>query len=146
MQVKEVQARLTEARTALAPWHEKMRAIDNQRQLAGTKAELLRKQASAATTRRDEVAADLASSTKELKAEQARVSELEKQQAMHREEAETAKKLAEEAKKSAETAEQAVADAKGAQMGLAAAMDEVRNKGRALQGLLEAQDRGQLKV
>eukprot|EP00892_Ulva_mutabilis_P006902 jgi/Ulvmu1/4584/UM002_0313.1 len=146
VQVKEVQARLTEARTALAPWQAKMQAIRNERQLAETKAELLRKQASAATTRRGEVAAELENSEQELQAARASVSELEGQQAVHQAEAKLASQLAKEAQKHVGEAEQAVADAKGVQMGLAAAIDEIRNQGRALQGLLEAQNNGQLQV
>lgn len=139
-------SRLTEARTALAPWHDKMQGIRNERQLVADKAERLSKEASAATTRRAATAADLERATQDLQAAQARVAEMEEKQAMHREEAANATKLARVAQQNVARAEQAVAEAKGLHMSLAAALDETRNKGRALKGLLEAQERGQLKA
>lgn len=146
LQVNEVHARLTEARTALAPWREQLQAISNERQLVVDQAERLSKEASAATTRRDATAADLEKSSEELKAAQARVTEMEGQQAIHLEEAAQATKLAQEAERNMAVSQRAVAEAKGVHMSLAAALDETRNKGRALRGLLEAQERGQLKA
>lgn len=139
-------SRLTKARTALAPWHDKMQAIRNERQLVADQAERLSKEASAATTRRAATAADLERATQDLQEAQACVAGMEDKQAMHREEAVSATKLAKEAQQNVAKAEQAVADAKGLHMSLAAALDETRNKGRALKGLLEAQERGQLKA
>lgn len=146
MQTAEVQQRLTEARTAAAPWRTKLQAIREERDLAATQADLLRKSMAGSGTRREEAVAELRSTEQDLGTHQARLAAVKKSCAEHKAEMQEKGAAAEQARKVVATSDAAASQARTVLQGLSNAMSSAKTQGQVAKALADAQKSGKIRV
>lgn len=146
MQTAEVQQRLTQARTAAAPWRTKLQAIREEHDLAATQADLLRKSMAGSGTRREEASAELQSTDQDLVAHQSRLATVKKSCAEHKVEIQEKGAAAERARKAVATTEAAASEARIVLQGLSNAISSAKTQGQVAKVLADAQKRGHIRV
>ena len=146
MQTQAVQEKLSEARTALAPWTEKMAAIRNARNIDATELKLLSDNASSAQRRLDDVTAELTSTVARLDGAGGAVATVRSDIDHHA----AAQKAAEDGLRGGERQgkelEERVNAARAEAQQLRHAMDSEKKSGAQLKALMEAQGSGKLSV
>ena len=146
MQVAEIQERLTQARSALAPWMDERQTIAGARDVAATELKLLTEEAGADQKRLDAVNEQLASTADSMAANSEQVEELRAQvQQQRRDEAAAAQETS-QGKAALLAAEARVCEARTAWGQLRNNAENERARSAALRALMEGQASGELKV
>jgi chromosome segregation ATPase len=146
MQTAEVQQRLTEVRTAAAPWRAKLQSIREERDFAATQADLLRKSMTDSGKRLEEATAELQTTERDLGAHEAQLDDLKQAYAEHRAQLQEKGAALEQAKKAVDASSAAVSEAQGVVAGLANAMASAKTQGQVSKALQEAQKAQKIKV